>query len=259
MKHLRVILVLIVISCLGLMLLLSRNSPGRLTRTRPAPSTPNAMPNPPAEKDSAEIPKSERGLVSVVSARKAKSAPDPVVESRNYKAPLIRFIGDGTSGKVVGPDGRTLMASGNGIGIFGASVAADQKQVLIRAGGGINFVMDSVTGDKVQLPLTPPGHDMMGFETWYWVNDQKLLGVSGIEAHDTETAPSDHCPEPHASQTKLYLYDVPTKQLREIAFSDEDLGLVFSVTEVSHDGSIHIFGDGRKEGGSRDLGWFRVD
>jgi hypothetical protein len=151
------------------------------------------------------------------------------------------------------------MASGEGIGIFGASVAADQKQVLIKAGDGINFVMDSVTGDKAQLPLTPPGRDMMGFEDWYWINDQKLLGVSGILAHDAGPAPSDHCPEPHASQTKVYLYDVPTKQLREVAFADEDLGPVFFVTEVSNDGSIHVFGEGLKDGTYPDLGWFQVD
>lgn len=204
-------------------------------------------------------PKLTQGILPMVAARKVQYAADPVAESKLRDDPPFRFSGDGTSGKVVSRSGQILMESGEQIGIYGVEVGPDRIQVLVKGGNGVNLVINSATGDQVQLPSSPPGANMLGFGSWYWIGNQKLLGVSGIQAHDAKVASLAHCDEPHASQSKLYVYDLIAKQLSEVALPAFEEVPVFAVTEVSHDGFVHLFADAPVDGDSQDLGWFQMN
>ena len=197
------------------------------------------------------------GQMPPVVLQKVEYTPDYAAISRSFdRNPPFVFKGDGTSGRVEDRDGHVLMESGKTIGIFGASVSPDKRRVLVKGGNAINFVLGPATGEKIQLPVTPPGVHLLGFGSWYWIDDHRLVGESGIAKVDEDGKPVRS--EANVAQSKLYVYDILTKVLQEVVLPAGFDGKVFAIIETSPDGYLKIGVESPVENKSGELAWFKI-
>jgi hypothetical protein len=189
---------------------------------------------------------------------KASDALDYAALSRapNLPPPYM-FSGGAGTGRVVDSQGEVLIASGKEMGIFGASVSPDSTRVLVRGSEGRNLVLTPATGEKLKLPVYPPGAKMLCMGNWCWINDNKLLGQSGVQAFDTNGKPVKT--DNNISETRLYIYDITKKQLTEVTMSAEFTHALASVVEVSPDGHVHLMLEAPALGNEPDLGWFEIE
>jgi hypothetical protein len=194
----------------------------------------------------------------VVEMKEAKYEIDYVALARSRENLPFEFRGGGTSGRVVDRQGHVLMESGKEIGIFGVEVGPDKQNVLVKGGDAVNFVFNPATGQKLKLPLTPPGANMLGFG-WRWIGKTKLLGESGVQAFSAKGAPMNCCEGHNVAQTKLYVYDVTTQQLAEVTMPSKVTQPVVNVVDVSGDGHVHLVHEVPHVGTPQDLGWFKID
>jgi hypothetical protein len=189
--------------------------------------------------------------------KKVKYVPDYVGLARSIENPLFRCLGGSGTGRVVDREGRVVMDSGKEIGILGVAVGPDGKHVLIEGGDAINYVLSPSTGEKIQLPVYPPGTNMLGFGTWNWINETKLLGVSGVQSLDEKGVPVQE--DNNVAQTKLYVYDLTTQSLAEVPLPSEVSHLVVNIAEVSPDGHVHLMDEAPHRATEQDLGWFEIN
>lgn len=197
------------------------------------------------------------GLLPLVQMTKAHYEPVPIADIHTRGEPPFKFQGGGTSGKVVDREGHVLMESGKEIGIFGAVVGPGDQHVLIKGGDGINFVLTPGTGEKLQLPLYPPGDNMLGLGSWYWLGENTLFCYSGVQALDKRGVPVKT--DNNVAETRLYVYDLTARQLMEVAMPAQVTQPVVVATEVMPDGHVHLFLEAPPEGTDPDLGWFKID
>ncbi len=193
-----------------------------------------------------------------VEMKEAKYEIDYVALARSRENPPFEFRGGAGTGKVVDREGRVLMESGEEIGILGVEVGPDRQHILVEGGSAVNFVLNPTTGQKLKLPLTPPGANMLGFG-WRWIGETKLLGESGVQAFNTKGAPMNCCEGHNVAQTKLYVYDVTTQKLAEVTMPNKVTQPVVNVVDVSNDGHVHLVHEVPHVGTQQDLGWFKID
>jgi len=163
---------------------------------------------------------------------------DRVAQSRSHEKPPFEFRGGPGTGRVIDQEGKVLMDSGDDISIFGADVGPDREHVLIKGGEGINYLMNPAAGLKTKLPTTPPGGlNMFPFD-WYWIGERSLLGVSGVERLGPDGKPVKS--DDNVAESRLYVYDLMTKQLSEVALPAKFTHAVFTVMEAIPDGHVHL-------------------
>jgi len=157
--------------------------------------------------------------------------------SRSLENPPYEFRGGAGIGRVIDKEGKVLLDSGKEIGIFGAVVGPNREHVLVEGAEGKNFVLTPATGGKLKLPVCPPGANMFPLD-WDWIGEQSLLGKSGVERLGPDGKPVKT--EDNVAESKLYVYDLKTKQLSEVALPEKFTHAVFGVMEVIPDGHVHL-------------------
>lgn len=197
-------------------------------------------------------------LLSLVEMMEAKYVPDHAVPTRSRENPQFQFIGNDAVGRVVDQNGKVLIESGKEIAILGIAIGPASKRLLVAGGDAINFILTPSENQKLKLPVYPPGANMLGFGSWHWISETKLLGVSGVQALNAKGTPVNCCEGHNVAQTKLYVYDVIAQQLAEVALPSKVTQSVVNVTEVSPDGHVHLFHEEPHVGTEQDLGWFKI-
>ena len=162
---------------------------------------------------------------------------DYVALSRSLENPPYEFRGGAGNGRVIDKDGKVLMDSGKEIGIFGAVVGPNREHVLVGGAEGKNFVLTPATGGKLKLPVYPPGANMFPLD-WDWIGEQSLLGKSGVERLGPDGKPVKT--DDNVAESKLYVYNLKTQQLSEVALPEKFTHAVFGVMEVIPDGHVHL-------------------
>jgi len=196
--------------------------------------------------------------LSIVEMNEIKYEIDYNALAHSRENPPFEMRGGSGSGKVVDRKGNVLMESGKEIAILGVEVGPDKNHILVEGGDAVNFVLNPATGLKLQLPLTPPGANMLGFG-WRWIGNTKLLGDSGVQVIKSNGASVNCCEGHNVVQTKLYVYDVATQKLAEVATPSKVTQPVVNVVDVSSNGHVHLVHDVPHVGKQQDLGWFKID
>lgn len=201
-----------------------------------------------------------QNLISLptVEMKEAKYIPDYVTLARSRENPPYEFRGQGTSGKVVDQQGKVLMESGEGIGIFDVVVGPDKHLILVKAGDAVNFILNPSTGLNIQLPVYPLGKNMLGFD-WHWLGETKLLGLSGVKLLNAKGDPVSSCEGNNVAQTKIYVYDITSQKLTEVDLSSSIKHSVVTVVEVINDGHLHLIYENPHGKENKDLGWFKIE
>lgn len=180
---------------------------------------------------------------------------DASVASSHENLPF-KFIGGPGTGHVENLEGKVLMESAKEMGIFGVSVSHNRERVLVEGAEGKNIVLTPATGEKLELPVYPPGANMLCMGDWYWIDDNTLLGKSGVQAVQKKGI-SPGC-DNTTSETRLYVYDLTTQHLTEVALPDKYKQALVMVMDVSPDGHVHLALDAPPEGVEPDIGWYKI-
>lgn len=175
--------------------------------------------------------------------------------ARSHENLPFEFNGGAGTGHVVDREGNVLMESGEEIGIFGIAISPNRQRVLVE-GGTIFFVLTPATGEKLQLPERPVGANMFTLADWYWIDDNTLIGKSGVKILDGNGKPVTT--DDNASETRLYVYDLTTQHLTEVALPERYKQALVMVMDVSPDGHVHLALEAPPEGVESDLGWYKI-
>ena len=181
---------------------------------------------------------------------------DDATVARSQENLPFEFIGGPGTGHVENLEGKVLIESVKEMGIFGVSVSHNRERVLVKGGGGENIVLTPATGEKLKLPVYPPGANMMCLADWYWIDDNTLIGRSGMQAFDKNGKPVTT--DNNTSETRLYVYDLTSQQLTEVALPTNYKQALVTVMEVSPDGHVHLALEAPPEGVDSDLGWYKI-
>ena len=233
------ILVLILVTLLAVIWFTTRNclTPPIDAQTPTQKEGNKSAPRHPGEKARlAGQPSSER--LPLIQMKEVPYVLDYAALSRSLENPPFIFMGGAGTGRVVDREGKVLMESGTEMGIFGVAVGPNEKHVLVRGGDGKNVILTPATGEKLQLPVYPPGANMLCLGDWYWISPNTLLGQSGVQAFDKNGKPL--MADNNVAETRLYVYDLTSKQLTEVAMPAKFTQALVSVMEVSPDGHVHI-------------------
>ena len=229
-------------------------APPAFVQTHPHTERGKAAPMPPSGVRPIGHPSSsaQRPLVQI------KAEPyvlDDAAIANSHENLPFEIIGGAGSGHVVDREGNVLMESGKEIGIFGIAVSPNRQRVLVE-GGTTFFVLAPATGEKLQLPERPVGANMFSLSDWYWIDDNTLIGRSGVKTLDENGKPVTT--DNDTSETRLYVYDLTTQHLTEVALPEKYKQALVMVMDVSPDGHVHLALEAPPEGVESDLGWYKI-
>lgn len=181
--------------------------------------------------------------------------PDPKEEAKSQKTQAFQLIGGGSgTAKMIDLEGKTVLESAPYNTIASYSVSPDGGLILVYHGSSDYEIFDPATKSRTVLPQQPPGKKKLAFSGWHWIDGDTLLGQSGDEMADRKDVPGEDTME---IQGRLYLYNVRRQQLAEVQFP-KDLGTkMFSVSQVTPSGDVHLINEDPAIGPA-DLGWFKV-
>ena len=189
----------------------------------------------------------------------AVSTSDPAEHAKRQENAPFRIQGRGSKAKIVSADGRIIMEADPTVGIYGCSVSPNGMHIAVYYGDANYEIVTPGADETITLPQKPPGKNLLGFASWSWLDDQKLLAVSGkvLAFRANQVGPARE--EPMISRSVLYIYDLNEKQLSEVALPPELQRKTFSVDAVDEVGKVRIRPEGRKVSYTdATLGWFEI-
>jgi len=184
---------------------------------------------------------------------------EPVEHITQQENQPFRIQGRGSKAKIVTKEGDTLLEADETVGIYGCSVSPNGKRIAVYFGDATYDIITPSTGETIRLPQQPPGENMLGFGSWHWLNDRKLLGVSGktIPFRDNQVGPERE--EPTISRCVLYLYDLEEKTMAEVALPPALRMKTISVSAVDETGKVQLRPEGHQVSFTdAALGWFEI-
>jgi hypothetical protein len=182
--------------------------------------------------------------------------PDRDAQALAQKDVPYECRGGGGNGRVVDRDGNVVFESSNEIWIYGASAGTDGKHVLIEGSDAKNLVLNPAKGERRWLPSMPPGTNMLCFGSWHWVSDHMLVGEAGIQKLKANGSPV--MDDDNVAASNLFIYDMDTRELAEVALPAELKGKVFGVIESSGDGHLFIGIESPRDDDKFKEGWFKI-
>jgi hypothetical protein len=196
----------------------------------------------------AEIPTYQMERMAITS--------DPNGEAKLPKMRPFQLRGGGSStAKIVDLEGKTVLDAYPYNTIATCSVSPGGGAILVYHGNSEYEIFDPATKSRAVLPQRPPGEKKLDFSAWHWIDDTALVGQSGDELADRKDIAGEDTMD---IQGRLYFYNVSRKELAEVQLP-KDLGAkVFSVTQISPNGYIHLISVQTNATVRADLGWFKV-
>jgi hypothetical protein len=192
----------------------------------------------------------------IFSLRRTDYMPDRDAQALAQKDVPYECRGGGGEGRVTDRVGGVILESTKEFGIFGASVSPAGTWIFAHGGSAKNLVFTPGKEEKQWLPTAPPGKNMLGFGSWHWINDHMLVGEAGTEKLGVDGLPVKT--EDNVAESKLYIYDINTRELAEVALPAELKGQVFGVIESSGDGHLFIGIESPRDDDKFKEGWFKI-
>jgi hypothetical protein len=179
------------------------------------------------------------------------------------KNSAYRFYGSGGRGRILNTDDEVIMETDieNELFMFNINLSPDQKKVLIYRGGISYDIFDPVSIDSISLPEKPSGANMLGFHSWDWIDNTKLLGI----AYEQATLPESNnktkcgCEGPRLVGSVLYIYDLNTQQMSAVNLPRNFGERILLVNEVDSTGKIQIGSEDHTTHRDSVLGWFELE
>jgi len=189
---------------------------------------------------------------------KTTSSFDPVADAKRKETLAFRMFASGGTGKIVDTAGNVIIQSDSENAIFSCDVSPDQTRISINRGSGKYDIVTPSTGETIRLPQQPPGENVLGF-SWRWIDDQTLIGVSGITIPFGGDQVGLEREEPIISHSVLYVYGLKERKLSEVELPPTLQTKTFSVSAVDATGKVQLLSEARgADYTDASLGWFEV-
>src|ERR1700686_2888528 len=199
------------------------------------------------------------GILSVTAQPLAKLEPVGVeVDSRSEKGKQkeFRVIGQGGSqARIVDKTGKGIVEADPSSPIYDCEVSPDAKRLAIYYLGAASRIMDIESRQTRDLPKKPPGEHKFNFDAWHWLDNDKLISISGDQKLDDHGRPVRH--DDNVSRSRLYMYQLSTKALTEISLPKGVDGAVFSIGRINKSGFVQLNID-NKNPETVSSSWFKV-
>lgn len=177
--------------------------------------------------------------------------PDPEILDK-IEYPLYQFAGSGTRGAIRDAGGEVIWRASEESPVYSIAASPNDERIVVGAGDGNAYIITS-GGEKLSdLPQLPPGKDMLGLGNWIWLDNERLLGESGVQRFDENGRPVGCCQGHNVSESRFYVYDLPTGELEEMLLPEDLRGKVVSIKRVMDSGEILMGHEGDE------FGWYTV-
>lgn len=93
--------------------------------------------------------------------------------------------GSATNGAIRDQAGNVIWRATEENLVFSISISPDETRIAVNAGDRNAYIVTAEGKKTFVLPNVPPGKDMLGFGSWIWLDDHRLLGSSGLEKFGT--------------------------------------------------------------------------
>ncbi|MEN8695097.1 MAG: hypothetical protein ABF334_09840 [Akkermansiaceae bacterium] len=184
------------------------------------------------------------------------------LEKDNFfdKQSPFKFFGSGGVGKLLGKDGSLLLQSNEQQAIFSIRVNPSLSNVVALGGSSPNHAF-SKNGKLLAVLPKAPAQGQINFGSWHWVSDDVLVGDSGDlipHKHDPEKHGAEGicegCYAPLTSNTRLYTFNVKTKEMGEVALPEQLQGKRFTILRAVYDGTLEIADEEESY-----MGWVKIN
>lgn len=166
--------------------------------------------------------------------------------------PKYRFAGSGIRGAIRDAEGEVIWRASEETPVYSIAASPNGKRIVAGAGDGNAYIITS-EGEKVlDLPQFPPGKDMLGLGNWVWIDDERLLGESGVQKFDEHGQAVGCCQGHNVSESRFYVYDRLRGELEEMRLPDALRGKVVNIARVLDSGKILMGHEGDE------FGWYEV-
>ncbi|WP_344759687.1 hypothetical protein [Luteimonas lutimaris] len=164
-------------------------------------------------------------------------APPAEAAQAAVASPLV-MRGRGTNARIVDAAGNAVWCAPGEMPLYGLRASPDGRRVVTYAGDANSSVRPVDDLDAARpLPTHPDVPGATGFGQWYWLDAQRLLGVSELPAAGDETGLTAAERESRApTATLLAVFDLRDGTLRNVDVAD-GLPRVFLVETVQ---GVHI-------------------
>ncbi len=164
--------------------------------------------------------------------------------------PLYRMGGSGTRGAIRDRAGNEIWRATKDHPAYSIAVIPDDGRIAVGAGDGNAYIITS-EGEKIaDLPRFPPGRNMLGMGNWVWLDNDRLLGESGVEKVDDRGKPVGCCEGHGMSESRFFIYDIRTGRMGGLKLPEDLQGKVVSIGKVLKTGEFHLGHEGD------DFGWY---
>ena len=183
---------------------------------------------------------------------KAAELVQPPKEAQKIEYPKFRAGGSGTRGAIRDQKGNLIWRATKENPVYSISVSPNDQRIVAGAGDGNAYIITN-EGEKISdLPQFPPGNDMLGLGNWIWLDNNRLLGESGVQNFDENGKPIGCCQGHNMSESRFYVYDLRTSKMEEMQLPENLQGKVVTVGKVLKTGELQLGheGDG--------FGWYQV-
>ena len=182
----------------------------------------------------------------------AKLLAVPPDEPKMIEYPKYQLGGSGTRGAIRDRNGNVIWRASKEAPVYSSSISPNDKKIVIGAGDGNAYVITNEGNKVIDLPQVPPGMDMLGLGNWVWIDNNRLLGESGVQNFDENGNPVGCCQGHNMSESRFYVYDLRTSRMEEMQLPENLRGKVLSIGKVLNTGELQLGheGDG--------FSWYRV-
>jgi len=185
---------------------------------------------------------------------------DLVKDNSFDKKSPFKFFGSGGVGKLLGKDGGVLLQSDDQQAIFSIRVNPSLSNVLALGGSSPSHAF-SKSGELLAVLPKAPAEGQINFGGWHWISDDVLVGNSGDlipHKHDPEKhgaeGTCEGCYAPLTSNTRLYTFNVKTKEMGEVALPEQLQGKRFTILRAVYDGTLEIADEEESY-----MGWVKIN
>jgi len=160
----------------------------------------------------------------------------PLVENPPF------MLSGATGGRFVirNRDGDVIRRGNEEDWVFSILPSPNEQLIVVGAGDG-NFYVINSTGEKViDLPQRPAGKNMLGMSSWHWLTNELLLGTSGLQKFDTNGNLISCCGGDNISESRMYVYDMNTNKMKQVQLPALISGKVLRIHKILNSGAIQV-------------------
>ncbi|MCG8599526.1 MAG: hypothetical protein MI807_05245 [Verrucomicrobiales bacterium] len=184
-------------------------------------------------------------------ATRMQRPPDPeVLNAIEY--PKFSKVGSGTRGAIRDDEGNVILRATSESPAVAITISPNDELIWVSGGDRKSYIINSKGDEIANLPIVPPGANMLGFGSWIWIDNHRLLGDSGVKKFDSNGKLITCCGGDNVSESRFYVYNLNTSKLEEMQLPENLRGKVISIQRVLDTGEILMGHEGDE------FAWYEV-